>query len=128
MSNNDFESYINDIMSEISNKLIGEVWEDIKNILRFEQEFVSKNDEETAQVIKLFNDEIGNQLELVLEFAAPETEERFWEELDVLRQLIEVVDLAIDDIHQIDTAARSWIRPYVLGFLLGCQERGGRIE
>ena len=123
MTDQDFEQQIEAAMQEIQGEMTGEFWHDIRTILRDERDIVLEYDRQAIESIKEVNEEIDCQIKDILELAKPETEAQFWRELHTLRHNLDVADEAVGDIRQIYSNARCWLRPYIMGTLLGIGEQ-----
>lgn len=123
MSDINFDRELEQAMQEIQDNITGEIWQDIKAMLTRERDEIRRIDSRLAEVAQSINADVDGELQALLELAAPETEAQFWRKLNIYRMNLDVADDAIGEIRQQATNARSWLRPYIIGFLCGCGEQ-----
>lgn len=124
----DFDSELEQLMEEIKDNLTGEYWEDIRSVLAFEQDTIEKINDELRKSIDELESETISDLQVMLELAHPETTAQFWRNLYSYRSNIQARDEAVEELRQIASNSRFWLRPYVTGFLTGLGNQMDRLE
>lgn len=123
-----FEEQLESIMTETQEKMTGEIWQDIRTLLRREQEIVRGLDQQLLEFMEEINEEDDAELQKILDLAHPETEAQFWRELHQYRSHISATDESVGDVRVITTNSRMWLRSYIMGVLLGIGERADALK